>query len=120
MIDTPGGSWFQTQETGRQLMQAVMEIYDAQDSDGHKPAAEHWTLDDEYFAENLAAIKQRWGELTGLDSRGMPFTVSFVRLAWITYRKMTDESKKKIREWVYEFTTKKLFGEPGNYFGKAS
>lgn len=109
MTDMPGGKWFQVQGTGRELMRAVMEVYDEQEDVGLEPASEHWTLDDEYFAANLAAIKAKWGELTGHDPRGMPFTSSFVRAAWIAYRKTTSESEKKIREWIYEWDTPNMF-----------
>lgn len=90
MASQPGGQWFSYADTGRQLMLATCIAYHDCDREKMKPGAEQWTTIAHYSSIIRELIVSHWAKLTKLDPHRFPFTDDFVKSAWISVRKSTD------------------------------
>lgn len=98
MDEMPGGEWFQYATTFRELMRAVIQVFDEFDDAKQKPGSEAWLVHDQFFAEVRPRVLSRWAQATGLDPRKFPFSDSCIKTAWLTFRK---DSVGGIRRWAF-------------------
>lgn len=97
--ERPGGEWFESCDSGRELMRAIIDTHDRLERLGAKPGAEHWTTNDTKFGEIRGQIVERWAGQTGKELHLFPYRDDFVRRGWITYRKLSPDAKAAVRAW---------------------
>ena len=85
------------------FLRALMTVWARYTDDGKKPGAERWIFDDvEYGPQMYADVRNEWRNIVGgrveltEDPSCFPYSLTFVRRAFLGVRKFDEQKKRKI------------------------